>query len=122
MAHRRAPKAYRLPKVAVPSGSVAVPPCTHSWWLRAAVIWAWVRLTVVAAAMVCPVGLPWGSSRGTEGCTVIGGETGLDTRERWVPGVCPLVPFPKVNCHPLSGVQLGSLGASIEGEMGWPDR
>src|SRR5664280_434067 len=119
MAQRRATKAYLVPNVAAPSGSVAVPPCTHSWWFIAAVTWAWVRVTVVAAAMDWPVGLPCGSSSGTEGCTVIGAP-GLVTVERLVPGALPPTPFPKVNCHPSSGVQLGWFWVSVDGDMGSP--
>ena len=55
MAQRSAPKAYRFPKEVVPSGSLAVPPWTHSWWLAAWVTWDGVSVVVTAQAGTDPV-------------------------------------------------------------------
>ena len=107
MAHRSAPNAYRLPKVAVPSGSVKVPPCTQSWWLAAWVTCADVSVVVIAPAMDEPVGLPLASRSGTDALVVNGGLTGFDTRDSLVAGSLPLMPLPKVKSHPGSGGAVG---------------
>ena len=121
MAHRRAPKAYSAGNAVLPNGSVGVPPCTHSWWLAAAVTCAEVSVVVTAPAMVEPVGLPLVSSSGTDAWVVNDGDVGFDTLDRLVPGVTPLIPFPNVKSQLDSGVQFGWLGVSIDGEMGWPE-
>lgn len=98
-----------------------MPPWTHRLRCDAAVTWAWVNVVVTAPAMLDPVGLPPVSSSGTVAWVVNDGLTGFDTRDRFVPGVLPLIPFPKVNCQLLNAVQLGWWGASTDGEIGWPD-
>ena len=97
-----------------------VPPWTQSCRLDAWVTWDGVSVVVTAPAMEDPVGLPLVSSSGVEACVEKDGSTGLDTRDRLVPGVTPLMPLPNWNCQLVSGVQLGWLGVSTDGEMGWP--
>jgi len=48
------------------------------------------------------------------------GGPGPDTVDRLE--TLPAIPSPKENFRPGIGVQLGLLGDSMDGEMGWPGR
>ena len=102
-------------------GSVVVPPwiqrlcCSERW------TWAAVSVTVTAPAMFWPVGTPWALSRGVLAWVVGGSASGLETIESFPndPETWPAMPLPKVNCHPVIGVQAGWTAASTVGSTVW---
>ena len=67
-----------------------------------------------------PVSLPAALSSGTDDC-VVATVPGLLTRDRFVPGVTPLIPEPSWKFQSVKGVHASCGGASsFSGEIAWP--